>query len=255
MTLLSRSRPPPIGCVDWPSGRVLLQLLLDDGGMKLVDETVTVLEIGSGIGTTAIGLALAAQQQSSSSFRIVATDVCEQSLSVLQSNAKANGIDAPLLQASSWDASMGASALASCPVAPSQITHVIAADVVYSGGVDSTDNDRGGLAETLATLLSVQPGASVKLLLVDRFSGGAIAAVATQAGVAHESCTVDPALVSFRRRCNAHGLDVTWAPLPEAVARQVSDAQMPWTRLLWWIAGFWEGFQVYTVSKRKSGHE
>ena len=54
LTLKAKSLPPPIGCVDWPAGRVLLQWAVDN----LPAGNVTI-EVGAGIGKTAIGLACA----------------------------------------------------------------------------------------------------------------------------------------------------------------------------------------------------
>ena len=64
LSLQARTRPPPIGAMDWPAGRVLLQLLLEGDGDDLPPvppRGATVLEIGAGIGTAAIGLGLAVQ--------------------------------------------------------------------------------------------------------------------------------------------------------------------------------------------------
>ncbi|KAL1503928.1 hypothetical protein AB1Y20_012389 [Prymnesium parvum] len=237
LRLRAKARPPPIGCADWPAGRVLLQLLLD--GERLPPPTApppTVLELGSGVGTTAIGLALAR-----GSARVVATDSCDEALANLRRNAAAHGIAAPRLLACAWDARGGEEALASCPVPAAEVSHVVAADIVYCGGAEA------GLAATLAAILRRRPDASVTLLLVDRFSGGAVAALAMEAGVDHRSCAVDPAIVAFRRSCEVHGLEATWAPVPEEVCRRVVATQTVWTRFVWWLAGYWEGFQVYSV--------
>ena len=48
VTLNALTRPPPIGCLEWPAGRVLLQWCLDCLPLR----NATILEIGSGIGTT-----------------------------------------------------------------------------------------------------------------------------------------------------------------------------------------------------------
>ena len=281
MRLRHRSRPPPIGCAEWPAGRVLLQLLIDDkelGLLRGVPSTsgaapATVLEVGAGIGTTAVGLALVAQALADAysygssaqgadgrapPLRLVATDTCEESLANLRANAASNGLEAPALQAALWDAAGGTAALASCPIPPIEITHLIGADVVYHGGADGVGADEcgRGLAATLAALLRAQPEATATLLLVDRFSGGAISAVAMQAGVEHPSCTVDPALVAFQQHCRQHDLDVSWAPLPDSVVRSISATQAPWTRAAWWLACTWEGLQVYTIrsnSRRGDG--
>ena len=99
VSLRARTRPPPIGAMEWPAGRVLLQWSLDEA--LLGDEAAgTALTLGEGIGVTAIGLAKARQQRakgndgdvlSSRRSRIVATDFCDDSLELLASNACASG--------------------------------------------------------------------------------------------------------------------------------------------------------------------
>mgnify|MGYP002632803541 CR=1 FL=1 len=254
LELRARRRPPPIGCMEWPAGRVLLQLLLDEELVRC-DCAACVLEIGAGVGTTAIGLALAATTVGDSAplLKVVATDSCESALANLRDNATANGVAAPsLLRAEQWDASDGTSALTSCPVEPSSLTHVIGADIVYHGGAaeGGEDLESGrGLAATLAMLLREQPGISVTLLLVDRFSGGAVAALALNAGVRHTSTTVDPALAAFEKHCQEQSLSVSREPVPSSVVRSVSAFQPIWTRASWWLAGTWEGLQVYRVRR------
>ena len=191
-TLHARTRPPPIGCAEWPAGRVLLELAVDD---CLHHKGNTVLEIGSGIGTAAIGLALAG------GATVAATDVCEASLDNLRANAVSNGLAVheppadgaharPGLLVARWDAADSQSAVASLPVPPSRLTHIIGADLVYSGGADGVDVGVGaqeaerGLVPTLAAVLRAAPQAEAQLILVDRFSGGAVAALSSNAGVA-----------------------------------------------------------------------
>ena len=111
------TRPPPIGCIDWPAGRVLLQWAIDN-----LPEGSTTLEIGAGIGTTAIGLALAGR-------KVFATDIDEDALDLLRENADLNGLMS--LSVSRWDATGGAPAVASLPVKASTLTHVIGSDLVY----------------------------------------------------------------------------------------------------------------------------
>jgi len=103
-TLAARTRPPPIGCMDWPAGRALLEWAATDGLHRAASASTTVLEIGSGVGTTAVGLALLAEhaaQEAGASHEsgapaprvtVIATDVCHESLSNLRRNAAANGL-------------------------------------------------------------------------------------------------------------------------------------------------------------------
>ena len=106
LTLQARTRPPPIGAMDWPAGRVLLQLLLEGDKVRGLPPVplrgAAVLEIGAGIGTAAVGLGMAVKQAESrqpDSFmpagrvrppptRVLATDVCTESLAILASNAE-----------------------------------------------------------------------------------------------------------------------------------------------------------------------
>jgi hypothetical protein len=90
------------GCVDWPTGRALLQWAVD-GGVPLTGARV--LEIGAGVGLASIGLALASHLASEEQSRasstaaggppkattVIATDVCAAALANLRRNAEANG--------------------------------------------------------------------------------------------------------------------------------------------------------------------
>jgi hypothetical protein len=110
LSLQARTRPPPIGAMDWPAGRVLLQLLLEgdeEHGLPPVPPRgASVLEIGAGIGTAAVGFGLAVKQQAESCAhegllkrgpsvppptRVIATDVCAESLAILAANAEVRG--------------------------------------------------------------------------------------------------------------------------------------------------------------------
>ena len=111
-----KARPPPIGCTEWPAGRVLLEWAV----REVPTSGATVLEFGSGIGTTALGFALATRAQGAGSpSTIIATDVCSQSLDNLKRNAACNAIpvsDAGYPQAATvrvglWDASEGQAAV------------------------------------------------------------------------------------------------------------------------------------------------
>ena len=106
----------------------------------------------------AIGLALAAQtagKDSDNASRVIATDVCHESLDNLRSNALKNGLrvgtaqeilhealqhsgTTPSLGISRWDASLGT--LNTLPLPASDITHLIGADVVYHGGATDVEH-------------------------------------------------------------------------------------------------------------------
>lgn len=261
VSLRARTRPPPIGAMEWPAGRVLLQWSLDEA--LLGDEAAgTVLTLGEGIGVTAIGLAKARQQRakgndgdvlSSRRSRIVATDFCDDSLELLASNACASGLDDQSeLLVRKWDAAGGSASVAALPVPLSELTHVIGADIVYHGfGVES-DPSGDGLVKTLSALLTAKPTIRIRLMVVDRFSGGAVAALSGAAGVnqnnpAAMSTTVDPAVADFETSCRRHGLRTAKRPVGSKTLDAVRASQSARARLYWWLAGFYDGIQVYDV--------
>jgi hypothetical protein len=89
LRLRFKARPPPIGCAEWPAGRVLLEWAVREVPMS----GATLLEFGAGIGTTALGFALAARAQGGTTpSTVIATDVCEEALRNLSANAAANEI-------------------------------------------------------------------------------------------------------------------------------------------------------------------
>lgn len=263
LNLRARTRPPPIGAMDWPAGRCLLHWAIREG---VPLQGATVLEIGSGIGTTAIGLALAASRFGKSGTHVIATDSDEAALNVLRSNADDHGLlcgralglgssspsDNLYLSIAQWDAR-------SINVLPAEvklqeITHVIAADVVYHGGADGDgsegdDGNSGSLANSLSLMLKQQPRLSITLLLVDRFSGGSVSALASAAGVKHESCAFDPALVNFERRCAERGLRVRRRELSEEVVCSVAASLSPLTRAWWNFCGVWDGLWLYEIDR------
>ena len=261
LSVQCRTRPPPIGCMEWPAGRILLQWALDEAGVADESErgSGAVLELGAGIGITAIGLAMARRQNGvapSASTRVVATDVCDGTLALLRSNAAAHGLDEDALRIANWDAARGEASLATLPCRLEDVTHVVGADVVYYGfGVNNpSDNsetveshgypERVGFPHTLAALLREKPSLRVCLLTADRFSGGMVAAVAATAGVYQPSTTVDPAIAAFVRSCEELGLDVCRTPLPPRVASDVAASQSVLARSVWWLAGHYDGMRI-----------
>lgn len=286
MTLSARTRPPPIGAMEWPSGRVLLQWALDEAGLGAATSG-TVLEIGAGIGLTSIGLALARRDDASSSDSsssrstspaaaaaaatpgtaaaaaraaavaanpVLATDACAESLQLLRSNADGHGLVANgAVRVSEWDAAAGAAAVAALPVPLCEIDHVIAADCVYHGF--GADTDERGLERTLAALLRAKPSLHVQLMIVDRFSGGAVAALSGAAGVNQTSAptTVDPAIGRFYAECERLGLATQTRPVPEAVLARVDASLGPLSRGLWWLAGYYHGLSIVTVTLAEPG--
>lgn len=247
--------------MEWPAGRILLQWALDEA--NLGDATGTVLEIGSGIGVTSIGLALARQQEhgdnSSSAAvkttpslaRVVATDSCDETLCLLRANVAESGLDDEQLRVRKWDAAAGEAALQTLPVPLETLTHVIGSDIVYHGFGESTDGSGRGLERTIAALLRARPSLSVRLLVVDRFSGGAVAALSGAAGVNQTSplhaTTVDPAVAAFGNECTRLGLSVRCEPVQSRVLERVRASQWPLARLYWTLCGFYDAMSVYSI--------
>ena len=274
-----RTRPPPIGCMEWPAGRVLLQWALDEAGLGEHHEGDggVVLELGAGIGITAIGLAMARQQAScGAAHQVVATDICTETLKLLRSNADAHGLSESALRVAPWDAARGEESLRTLPCRLEDVRHVLGADVIYYGfgvnnpsdnstvdapadaGAPSSGNDHSsrqpvgepiGFPHTLACLLRERPSLQVSLLVVDRFSGGAVAAVAAMAGEHQPSTTIDPAITRFVRGCEEQGLVVERTPLPPAVLATVQASQSILSRALWWLAGHYDGMAVLRVTR------
>ncbi|KAJ8611266.1 hypothetical protein CTAYLR_004176 [Chrysophaeum taylorii] len=212
----SKRRPPPIGTVTYPAGRILLEWCLRDAGLMRGGDVV---EIGAGTGVCAIGLARAVGD----ARVVVAVDECDESLENLEGNVRANRVsnvrcvrETPSLET---------------------VTHVVAADVVYDGA-GSLDLDR--------LLLE---GRRAKLVLVDRWSGGWFAAVTGVAGVAAPSSTTDPAIAAFERSLAATVLRVD-RPDPGEVAA-VRDAVFstltPTEAGLWRLLGTFEMMRFYDL--------
>ena len=243
LSVRCRTRPPPIGCMEWPAGRVLLQWALDEGEM---DDDGVVLEVGAGIGLTAIGLAVSRAARGNKS-PVYATDMCDGTLSLLRENADAMHLSN--LHVAKWDAASGASALTSLPCPISEITHVVGADVVYYGFGHESDGSGRGLEHTIAALLREKPDLRVSLLVIDRFSGGAVAVLSTNAGVNVHAppTTVDPAVSNFLTTLDTLGLRVTSSPLPPDVIQRVRSSQGWLARITWWLAGHYDGMTIVTV--------
>ena len=252
LSLRARTRPPPIGAMEWPGGRILLQWALDEGGLGR--DSGTVVTIGEGIGVTSIGLAVLRTRHGDDadggSPGIIATDYCDESLELLRSNAAGHGICKERMAIRKWDAAAGEAALAALPVPIEQVSHVIGSDVVYHGfGVD-TDPSGRGLERTLKALLTAKPSLKVRLMVSDRFSGGAVAALSEAAGVnasTRVSTAVDPAVAAFERECERLGLAVRKEQMPAPVLARVWASQGPAARLYWWLAGFYDGISMYTI--------
>ena len=248
------------GCVDWPGGRVLLQQALHDG---LHDPGSRVLEIGAGVGTASIGLALAQRRRrGGGSSSVIASDVCDHALGVLRANAEVNGLGDGCrqdggggLRIASWDAAGGAAAVARLPVPADSLTHVIGADLV-SSPVYSDGGAAGGLEATLASLLEAKPDLRVTLLLVDRRGGAAVGALAAAAGQQPSGAVGDPSIAGFERECARLGLRVERRPLPQRVVDGVVASQGLGERLRWFLGLTWESLVLYDVKAggREEGH-
>ena len=252
VTLNALTRPPPIGCLEWPAGRVLLQWCLDCLPLR----NATILEIGSGIGTTAIGLALANDGQRTAR-RVVATDAYDEVLDLLRANATLNGIDAIAGEAShltvvKWDAAGGAESLASLPVVASELTHIIGADLIYWGGADDAmrHHANDGLVSTLAQLCRAAPHVEVVLLCVARGPAKVPYNADTQVGDLPHRSAGFLSLDYFEAKCASHGLIARRELLPEQTADRVHRAQIFPLRAAWWLIGIWDSLVLYRVSLR-----
>ena len=258
LRLLARTRPPPLGANDWPAGRVLLQWCLD----HLPTRDCSILEIGAGIGTTAIGLACA-NKCGTATRSVLATDYDNEVLDILKGNASMNSlIDEPsALSIAVWDAAKGERALADLPTDLSTLTHVIGSDLIYWGGADDGLHRKGeGLVNTLAALLQAAPHLEVVMLCVAR--GPVVVPCNADTLTSQTSLSSEaPAQISsvpqsgnylslthFEQKCASVGLRAERTPLPEDTARRVSAMQWPLIRVVWWLAGFWDSFVLYRVS-------
>ena len=243
LSLDAVTRPPPIGCIDWPAGRVLLQWALDN-----LPSNSTTLEIGSGIGTTAVGLAKASKSTGATTT-IIATDIDEDALGLLRSNADLNEVS---LVASRWDCAGGEQALSELPIDPLTLSHVIGSDLVYFGGAHDGNSDKPGLVRTLAALLRVQPRLEITLLCIAR---GAPAVVLTSAddpkrgstAAATEQPSEFLSLDSFERACKAQGLRAIRSAVPEETVHRVRASQWPLLRAAWWMCGIWDSMVLYRI--------
>uniref|UniRef100_A0A0G4G1W3 Methyltransferase small domain-containing protein n=1 Tax=Chromera velia CCMP2878 TaxID=1169474 RepID=A0A0G4G1W3_9ALVE len=254
-----QKRPPPIGTVLWPAGRVLLQWFLHRDVIRGAD---FVVEIGAGCGLTAIGLAAFADSEK---FTIVATDSCAASLENLRFNIAENAVG-DRVNVCEWEiGSANGGRRGDCspdsdgtrtqrcrfPVDVKRMQHVIGADVVYHGA------EGVALAETIACVLSENPEVEFHLLLVDRFSGGAVAGLSGVAGApqAVTSFDVDPAIRDFETAAARLGLRVEREEIGGDVREAVQKTQTIVERGRWWAAGFWDGFVLYHVTKGSSLQE
>eukprot|EP00967_Tisochrysis_lutea_P045566 scaffold55313_cov31-Tisochrysis_lutea.AAC.2 len=252
------------GCVDWPTGRALLQWVVD-GGVPL--RGAHVLEIGAGVGVASIGLVLAAQSSAELSApmpsneslqptTVVATDVCTAALENLDRNRERNG--AENLTVAFWDAAGGHDAIDRLPFDVGALTHVIGADLVslpLGSAVTPTGSDDGcghGLEATIAALLDRNPMVKVTFLLYNRVAGGAVSALANNAGISAGGCALDPAIVAFERRCTQHGLVAQREALPLSCAQHVAAAQPLHVRTQWFLGGVWDGLLLYHISRASS---
>lgn len=227
-------QPPPIGCVLWPAGRALLHWAL---ASEHIGPDAVVLEMGSGCGLTAIGLALASAPGRVS--RVVATDACDASLRNLSHNVAANGC-ADRVSVERWDIGEGA-----LPPSAADATHVLGADVVYHGAAGEQ------LVGALARLLHERPRLHIFVLLVDRFSGAGFAGVRAAAGMPDVSVVpahqLDPEIERFEQSAAAAGLELRHELITERMVGDAAASQSAWERVQWWFVGHWDGMRLYRV--------
>ncbi|KAJ1636737.1 putative methyltransferase-domain-containing protein, partial [Pavlovales sp. CCMP2436] len=235
LRIRERRAPPPIGAAVWPASHVLLHWALDAWGAAGPSGGAMVLEIGSGAGLTAIGLALASQPGSVRS--VLATDACPEALANCRRNIAENNAG-HLVRTAEWDIAFEP------PCDVQEITHVLAADVVYHGASGAQ------LVSRLKAMRDANPKLVIGLILVDRFSGGAVASLGAMNGVnaatVNLTARLDPAIEAFERAAADVGLELHWEPLGEGVARGLTES-LPWVeQTRWHLLGTWPSMRFYT---------
>jgi hypothetical protein len=263
-----------------PEGGAILELGAGIGvtaiGLAVARSSSSSGSNGSGSGSKGSSSSSSASSSRRSAVaQVVATDVCASTLSLLRANADAHGLDERALTVAPWDAARGEESVDALPVRLEDVEHIVGADVVYHGfGVNNpSDNAQGseedaaaaaggdgyhcgetiGFPHTLAALLRRKPSLRVSLLTIDRFSGGAVAAVAGAAGVHQPSTTVDPAISRFVRGCEELGMVVKRTPVPPRVISDVAASQSLPARMSWWLCGHFDGMCVLSVSLAPPG--
>lgn len=161
-----KRRPPPIGLCAYPAGRVLLEWCL----LEPIEGRV--VEVGSGVGVFAIGYSRAR------CVEVVASDACRETLKNLERNVRAAEAKVRVAHIDMETASL-------------ECDWLCAADIVYA-------TNRPVLPEDWRRH-------NLRLVLVDRWSGGGFAAIAGGAGI-DTSHTEDPSIVQFERAAEAAGL-------------------------------------------------
>lgn len=165
--LRSKRRPPPVGTCTYPAGRVLLEWCL----MEPLPTGHRVVEIGSGTGGLAIALSRCRPD-----LDLTATDRCSAAIANLRFNVEANN-RSQHIRIIQLDA---------VKATTRECDTLLAADLAYYGGLDVP--------------LPVEGHRRIRVVQVDRWSGGAVAALAAAAGLASgPSTTRDPHIVAFER--------------------------------------------------------
>lgn len=243
---------PPVGCMLWPAGRVLLEWSLHDesvAGFRSAEGAGgargDVLEIGSGCGLTALGLAVTERERGGAQPRkVFATDSCPLALANLEENVQRNGVS-DLVSVRSWDVSREGGGAPLSDAEMQNVSHLIAADVVYSGGC-------GGLLDSLSEVARKNPRIKMHLILVDRFSGGTVAGLAGQAGVGETGvkggALLDPAIEAFERGAAKANFSVERLRIPPEVVDAVEES-LSWPAfIVWRVMGTWDGLRLYRVT-------
>jgi hypothetical protein len=135
---------------------------------------------------------------------------------------------------------------------PRHTKWLVGADLVYHGGAQSPD-----LCALLASALVANPNLRVVLIVVDRFSGGGFAAVASLAGVGLSETPAitkkggsgaDPAITQFEGLLEKAGLAFKKGKLPDEVLARVHKGLPVLDRLSWELTGTADGLLVYEIS-------
>ena len=235
MIIEARRSPPPIGAIVYPASRLLLHHLMRHSTAQ--DKLLPVVDVGSGVGLTSIGLSL-------SSFSVTAVDIDEDVLETLQSNACKNNtlVDTKVLDITA------ASSLAALP----SPAHYIFADLIYHSGATS-------LPSSLVYLLAASPSSRATIVLVSRFGGPGLSALSELVGVQSASNQRKPAAVdtthrtddnqiaAFLEHSKNEGLKMKEIEVTDDVRNAVIDDLPLWERGKWYILGIMDGLKLYEV--------
>jgi len=129
--------------------------------------------------------------------------------------------------------------------------HLLCCDLVYHSGASA-------LPLTLLSVLSRDPASRVTLVLVNRFGGAGVAALAGIAGVRGESARPSPTpldgtvtdgeIAGFMKSAEEAGLRLTRVEVGREVRREVLEELVWWERGKWEMLGIIDDLKIYEVA-------